>query len=153
MADVGRRFERRYGVVLGLSYARVRQAIHSCVNWGLLEVLPPDPEEQQEPKHQHFRVTPAGARAYRAWALEPPTPPLADVGQRLLVARRDIAAMLAVLESYEDACRRTILELPPPDPESGLAGELIHERQREDLEAGLRWAEVARVRVVEASAR
>lgn len=146
-SEIARCFAVRYKRVLDVGYSRVRQALRWCQVHGLVELLPPLDAEDFElsGRRVHYRVTAAGAGAYRRWIGAGSTDP-SELRQRLLAAHSP-TDLLTIIDAYEHACREGIARISRP-ADATLAEELIANRDREEYMGGLRWAEASRVRIL-----
>jgi DNA-binding PadR family transcriptional regulator len=156
--EVWQRFEARFGGLFDVGSSRIYQAVDALLAEGLIEVLPGAPDGSRRQPRPRYRATADGARAYRGWLAEElhGDPARLELNRRLLAtAADDAAALLDVVDRYEQACLdemaalRTAAAPPPSAPAPGDVGatvrdRLLAEERRLVLEARLKWILFAR---------
>lgn len=68
--ELSQRFGSRFGGLLEVGRSHIYAALDSLQRDGLIEPLPPSPDEQPRQRKVHYRATPDGASAYRAGVAE-----------------------------------------------------------------------------------
>ncbi|MDO8209471.1 PadR family transcriptional regulator [Conexibacter sp. CPCC 206217] len=110
--ELSKRFEARFGERLHVSRSHIYAALNSLLGDGLIEPLPSDSSSRQ-PKI-HYRVTSAGAQAFRSCIAEQ----LLDgvqraqlLGQLAAIGVRERAEVLELVDGHEHALQAALGEL------------------------------------------
>lgn len=138
-AEIGRRFEERYGAVLQSRWDHAYRSLRTLENHGFVERLGPRGSRRQ-PKTLH-RITDSGAEHQRAWLRSPLriTSAEHEFTVRLLSLQPgDHETMLILLDLYESITLAASAALPPEDGSDPL-GLLFRERYRLGTDTKLEW--------------
>lgn len=157
--ELHQRIVRRFpSEVLAPLPSHVYAALNLLERADLIEELPDEDADTGRRRRQpkvHYRVTPAGARAFRNWLA---TQLRADPGQLELVQRLALAAGMGrpglleeLVDAYEHACTQAAQALPMPGGDGGrarspeaLVRRLTVAAQRTALEGQMEWLRYAR---------
>ena len=146
--EVWQRFEARFGGLFEVGSSRIYQAVDALLSDGLIEVLPGVVDGSRRQPRPRYRATADGALAHRAWLAEElhGDPARLELNRRLLAtAADDAAALLDVVDRYEQACLDEVAALrTAAAPATAVRDHLLAEERRLVLEARLKWILFAR---------
>jgi DNA-binding PadR family transcriptional regulator len=155
--ELWKRYEDRFGGLYPVTTPRVYQCLGQLEARGLVEEIPAKPEaiQRRQPK-PHYRATSQGLFEHRAWmaATFRDDPLREELLRRFLAtSARDAAALLEIINVYEQACLAEMASARPSgsglSPGQGsadahLRDQLIAEEARLAQESRLKFVAFAR---------